>query len=65
MYNPILYLIRLYTCSPCSLILLLQRVGHFDPVTRQPLSEDQLISNLAMKDVVDAFIDQNGWVENY
>ena len=43
----------------------LQRVGHFDPVTRQPLSQDQLISNLAMKEVVDSFVAQNGWVENY
>ncbi|VDN36410.1 unnamed protein product [Gongylonema pulchrum] len=29
----------------------LQRVGHFDPVTRAPLTADQLIPNLAMKEV--------------
>ncbi|CAM4724022.1 unnamed protein product [Leuciscus chuanchicus] len=28
----------------------LQRVGHFDPVTRSPLTQDQLIPNLAMKE---------------
>ncbi|MCP9262929.1 E3 ubiquitin-protein ligase CHIP [Dirofilaria immitis] len=28
----------------------LQRVGHFDPVTRAPLTADQLIPNLAMKE---------------
>ncbi|VDK42774.1 unnamed protein product [Anisakis simplex] len=29
----------------------LQKVGHFDPVTRAPLTSDQLIPNLAMKEV--------------
>uniref|UniRef100_A0A8C5QZP0 E3 ubiquitin-protein ligase CHIP n=1 Tax=Leptobrachium leishanense TaxID=445787 RepID=A0A8C5QZP0_9ANUR len=43
----------------------LQRVGHFDPVTRSPLMQDQLIPNLAMKEVIDAFIAENGWVEDY
>ncbi|KAM4598194.1 E3 ubiquitin-protein ligase CHIP-like isoform 1-T2 [Polymixia lowei] len=43
----------------------LQRVGHFDPVTRTPLTQDQLIPNLAMKEVIDAFIMENGWVEDY
>ncbi|KFP91717.1 STIP1 homology and U box-containing protein 1, partial [Apaloderma vittatum] len=38
----------------------LQRVGHFDPVTRSPLTQDQLIPNLAMKEVIDAFISENG-----
>nr|XP_032836336.1 E3 ubiquitin-protein ligase CHIP isoform X1 [Petromyzon marinus] len=43
----------------------LQRVGHFDPITRSPLTQDQLIPNLAMKEVIDAFITENGWVEDY
>ncbi|KAJ8377232.1 hypothetical protein AAFF_G00264600 [Aldrovandia affinis] len=43
----------------------LQRVGHFDPVTRSPLTQDQLIPNLAMKDVIDSFVLENGWVEDY
>lgn len=42
-----------------------QRVGHFDPVTRSPLTQDQLIPNLAMKEVIDAFVLENGWVEDY
>jgi len=42
-----------------------QRVGHFDPVTRQELTEDQLVSNLAMKEVVDTFREANQWVEDY
>ena len=40
-------------------------MGHFDPVTRSPLTQDQLIPNLAMKEVIDAFILENGWVEDY
>ncbi|PAV55700.1 hypothetical protein WR25_03626 [Diploscapter pachys] len=41
----------------------LQKVGHFDPITRTPLSEDQLIPNLAMKEVMEHFLAQNEWAE--
>ena len=37
----------------------LQRVGHFDPVTRTKLTQDQLIPSYAMKEVVDSFILEN------
>lgn len=43
----------------------LQRVGHFDPVTRVKLTQDQLIPNLAMKEVVDTFIQENEWALDY
>ncbi|XP_044731567.1 E3 ubiquitin-protein ligase CHIP [Chrysoperla carnea] len=43
----------------------LQRVGHFDPVTRVKLTQDQLIPNFAMKEVVDAFIQENEWSLDY
>lgn len=43
----------------------LQRVGHFDPVTRQPLTIDRLVPNLAMKEVVDAFLSENEWANEY
>ncbi|CAD6215915.1 GSCOCG00000732001-RA-CDS [Cotesia congregata] len=43
----------------------LQRVGHFDPVTRVRLTQDQLIPNLAMKEVVDAFLQDNEWALDY
>lgn len=39
----------------------LQRVGHFDPITRQPLKSNQLIPNLAIKEVVDIFLSENEW----
>ncbi|CAO2591380.1 E3 ubiquitin-protein ligase CHIP [Lemmus lemmus] len=35
------------------------RVGNFDPVTRSPLTQEQLIPNF------DAFISENGWAEDY
>ncbi|XP_050299193.1 E3 ubiquitin-protein ligase CHIP [Anthonomus grandis grandis] len=43
----------------------LQRVGHFDPVTRVKLTTDQLIPNFAMKEVVDAFLADNEWALDY
>ncbi|XP_037911189.1 E3 ubiquitin-protein ligase CHIP isoform X2 [Hermetia illucens] len=43
----------------------LQRVGHFDPVTRVKLTQDQLIPNFSMKEVVDAFISENEWSLDY
>ncbi|KAK9296932.1 hypothetical protein QLX08_009192 [Tetragonisca angustula] len=43
----------------------LQRVGHFDPVTRVRLTQDQLIPNLAMKEVVDTFLQENEWALYY
>lgn len=43
----------------------LQRVGHFDPVTRVKLQQDQLIPNFAMKEVVDAFLAENEWALDY
>ncbi|XP_013097954.1 E3 ubiquitin-protein ligase CHIP [Stomoxys calcitrans] len=43
----------------------LQRVGHFDPVTRVELTQDQLIPNFAMKEVVEAFIAENEWALDY
>ena len=42
-----------------------QRVGHFDPVTRADLTADQLIPNLAMKEVVDTFVQENEWVHDF
>lgn len=41
----------------------LQRVGRFDPVTRQELTLDQLIPNLVMKEVVENFITENDWID--
>ncbi|EOX93794.1 hypothetical protein QUC31_004289 [Theobroma cacao] len=39
----------------------LQKVGKFDPITREPLNQSQLIPNLAMKEAVQAYLDKHGW----
>ncbi|KAF2357537.1 U box domain [Trinorchestia longiramus] len=43
----------------------LQRVGHFDPITRTPLTVDMLVPNLAIKEVVDVFLEENEWAHDY
>ncbi|KAJ4953233.1 hypothetical protein NE237_030065 [Protea cynaroides] len=39
----------------------LQKVGKFDPVTREPLEQHQLVPNLAIKEAVQAFLKYHGW----
>ncbi|XP_019232489.1 PREDICTED: E3 ubiquitin-protein ligase CHIP-like isoform X2 [Nicotiana attenuata] len=39
----------------------LDKVGKFDPVTREPLKPSQLVPNLALKEAVHAFLDKHGW----
>lgn len=39
----------------------LEKVGKFDPITREPLDQSQLIPNLAIKEAVEAFLDKHGW----
>ncbi|KAA0192976.1 hypothetical protein HAZT_HAZT002618 [Hyalella azteca] len=43
----------------------LQRVGHFDPITRTALTVDMLVPNLAIKEVVDVFLEENEWAHDY
>ena len=48
------------------LLWFFHRVGHFDPVTRTDLKQEQLSPNLLMKEVIDAVITENEWlVEEY
>ncbi|KAG5514846.1 hypothetical protein RHGRI_036033 [Rhododendron griersonianum] len=39
----------------------MEKVGEFDPITREPLHLNQLIPNLAIKEAVQAFLDKHGW----
>lgn len=39
----------------------LQKVGNFDPITREPLEAYQLVPNLAIKEAVRAFLNDHGW----
>ena len=43
----------------------LQRVGHFDPLTRVPLKREKLTPNLAMREVIEHFLENNPWAEYY
>ncbi|XP_031113383.1 E3 ubiquitin-protein ligase CHIP isoform X2 [Ipomoea triloba] len=39
----------------------LQKVGNFDPITREPLNTCQLIPNLAIKEAVQSYLAKHGW----
>ncbi|KAL3517858.1 hypothetical protein ACH5RR_020447 [Cinchona calisaya] len=39
----------------------LEKVGRFDPITREPLYKSQLVPNLAIKEAVRAFLNKHGW----
>ncbi|KAK6163680.1 hypothetical protein DH2020_000544 [Rehmannia glutinosa] len=39
----------------------LQKVGKFDPITRELLYPSQLVSNLAIKEAVSAYLEKHGW----
>lgn len=39
----------------------LEKVGMFDPLTREPLRPSQLVPNLAIKEAVEAFLEKHGW----
>ncbi|KAE8793663.1 E3 ubiquitin-protein ligase CHIP-like [Hordeum vulgare] len=39
----------------------LRKVGNFDPVTREPLKEHQLVPNLAIKEAVQAYLKEHSW----
>jgi STIP1 family protein 1 len=39
----------------------LDKVGNFDPVTREPLKEHQLVPNLAINEAVQAYLKEHSW----
>ncbi|KAJ3016473.1 STIP1 y and U box-containing protein 1 [Thoreauomyces humboldtii] len=43
----------------------LRKIGHFDPLTRLPMSEKDLVPNLALKEAIDEFLSNNGWAVDY
>ena len=55
----------IYVIALAFALFLLQRVGHFDPVTRMDLTQDQLTPNLAMKEMITNFLEENPWAEDY
>lgn len=41
------------------------KASPFDPLTREPLSERQLIPNVALKNASSEFLEKNGWAVDY
>lgn len=41
------------------------KVSPFDPLTREPLNEKQLIPNVALKNASSEFLEKNGWAIDY
>jgi STIP1 homology and U-box containing protein 1 len=41
------------------------KASPFDPLTREPLGEKQLIPNVALKNASSEFLDKNGWAIDY
>ncbi|KAL4587911.1 hypothetical protein LXL04_000788 [Taraxacum kok-saghyz] len=39
----------------------LEKVGKFDPITRESLVQSQLVPNMAIKEAVGAFLEKHGW----
>ncbi|KAL6214260.1 hypothetical protein ACLB2K_013698 [Fragaria x ananassa] len=39
----------------------LEKVGKFDPITREPVDPSQLIPNFAIKEAVEAYLKEHGW----
>lgn len=49
------------TYEKSALLEHLRKVGRFDPVTRRDISESQLASNLALKEAINAYLEENPW----
>ncbi|KAL3688290.1 hypothetical protein R1sor_014599 [Riccia sorocarpa] len=49
------------TYERATLVEHLRKVGKFDPVTRTALTTEQIVPNLAMKEAVQAYLDEHGW----
>ncbi|KAI8340431.1 E3 ubiquitin-protein ligase CHIP-like protein [Chlamydoabsidia padenii] len=39
--------------------------GHFDPITRSPCTEKDLIPNLSLRESIEDFLKDNGWAADY
>lgn len=35
--------------------------GNFDPITRRPCNEKQLVPNLSLREAIEDFLKENGW----
>lgn len=39
--------------------------GNFDPITRRPCNEKQLVPNLSLREAIEDFLKENGWAADY
>ncbi|KAI9474210.1 MAG: Stub1 protein [Benjaminiella poitrasii] len=42
-----------------------QRNGFFDPISRRPCTEQQLVPNLSLREAIEDFLKDNGWAADY
>ncbi|KAG1055039.1 hypothetical protein G6F43_002979 [Rhizopus delemar] len=42
-----------------------KRNGYFDPITRKPCKEDNLVPNLSLREAIEDFLKDNGWAADY
>lgn len=53
------------TYERTQLLLHMQRIGHFDPFTRQPLKESHFVPNIALRETITEFLKDNEWAVDY
>ncbi|KAI8972084.1 hypothetical protein BDB01DRAFT_811311 [Pilobolus umbonatus] len=54
-----------FTYERQSLLDHFARNGHFDPITRRPCKESQLVPNLSLREAIEDFLKDNGWAADY
>ncbi|KAL7330695.1 hypothetical protein PS15p_205603 [Mucor circinelloides] len=42
-----------------------KRNGYFDPISRRPCTEKQLVPNLSLREAIEDFLKDNGWAADY
>ena len=58
-----LFLVGITYCRSC-IEENLFKVSHLDPIANKPLSVEQLINNLVVKEIIEKFIKENDWVNS-
>ncbi|KAI9095622.1 U-box domain-containing protein [Phlyctochytrium arcticum] len=53
------------TYDRAELMAHLRKIGQFDPYSQQPMTERDVVPNLALKEAIDEFVAKNGWVIDY
>ncbi|KAI8824263.1 uncharacterized protein EV422DRAFT_313575 [Fimicolochytrium jonesii] len=43
----------------------MRKIGYWDPLSRQPMRESDLRPNLALREIIEEFLKENGWAVDY